>query len=193
MREERRRNCREDFVVWPCEYSWDRSDWVWWGWCGKWWDWEVVKSFRKWMLSFCQCRGWYTERVCYVSYSPCIFLVSSSLFVTWHLRPTSRNLPHGRDNFENLILTRTPSLTWCSSWSTISRTIPLSKISWTSTVRCSEVRTRQKKRLFQQSRQPYTHTHTVVFIQYYFPGNTRLVFPLVLNCLSFNHPTGGEP
>ena len=65
---------------------------------------------------------------------------------------------HGWDNFQKLILTPTPSLTWFRSWSTSSRRSPLSKISWTSqsTMRCSEGRTRQinLKRIFQQSRQP---------------------------------------
>ncbi len=65
-------------------------------------------------------------------------LVTKKLFLVfkqtaWQLRSIWNKFSHGRDNFQKLILTQIPSLTRCRSWSTNSRTRPLSKISWTST------------------------------------------------------------
>ncbi len=64
-------------------------------------------------------------------------------------------------NFQKLILTQTPSLTWFRTWSTSSRTSPLSKISWKSTMGCSEGRTRQTKKTFSTvSTVPSTRTRS---------------------------------
>jgi len=84
----------------------------------------------------------------------CILMFSNRLLVTCNW--CQCGISFGWDNFQKVILTRTPSLTWFRSWSTSSRTNPLSKISCKSTMRCSETRTRRKKKRFQQARQPRT-------------------------------------
>ncbi len=54
----------------------------------------------------------------YVSYSPSILLFSIRLCVTWQMRTMWNKFSHGRDNFQKLILTQTPSLTWFRQLST---------------------------------------------------------------------------
>jgi hypothetical protein len=44
-----------------CEYSWVRSVWADWGWSSQWEDSEVVKSCRRRMSVFCQCRGLFRQ------------------------------------------------------------------------------------------------------------------------------------
>jgi hypothetical protein len=44
--------------------------------------------------------------------SPCILLFLSRLCVTWQLRQMWSKFSHGWDEFQKLILTQTPSLTW---------------------------------------------------------------------------------
>ena len=140
-----------------CECSWVRSDWVCWVWCSQWWDSEVVKSFRRRMPALRHVSRmvyWTSLRWCssYVSYSPCILLFSNRLCVTWQLRPMWSKFSHGRDNFQKLIVTQTPSL---SRWHGLDNGKQLAyKPSVKYIFRCSVSRTRQTKKTFQQSRQP---------------------------------------
>jgi hypothetical protein len=86
------------------------------------------------------------------------YITAETLYMTY-LREANDVL-NGRDNFQKLILTQTPSLTWFRSWSTSSRTSPLSKISWTSTVRCSEASRQTKKTFSTVPTGPSTRTRT---------------------------------